>query len=165
MIELNNKHYPSEVRSSQAAQLETQETPAGSSDFPGLSESLGLGRKIIAGQTIETGDFPSDLASFKSPLQHLDTAFEGEEYDGELPNPAGSGAPLHRPATPTPHLEAENLPLGHDEKTAALALLEELRTDFPSARVLRFVRYPDDKRIIVVFSDGTDELQIQQRYA
>jgi hypothetical protein len=34
-----------------------------------------------------------------------------------------------------------------------------------NARVLRFVRYPDDRRVVLVFTDGSDELQLQERYA
>lgn len=162
MIELNGQHYPSEVRTSQPVQLETQETPAGSSEFPGLSEELALGRQIIAGEIVETGAFPTDLEGFKSQLPHASN--EGEDYDGRLPDPGGSGAPASKPASPTPHLEAENQPLGAAEKSTALALLEELKRDYPTARVLRFVRYIDDKRVILVFTDGADELQLQEQY-
>jgi hypothetical protein len=162
MITLNGQPYPSEVRSSQAVQLETQDQPAGSSQFPGLSEELSLGREIVAGQTLETGAFPPDLASLKSNLPH---AFnEGEDHDGTLPNPAGSGAPASKPATHTPKLELENLPMSAAEEQCALLLLAELGRDHPKARVLRFVRYPDDRRVVLVFTDGSDQMQLQEQY-
>ncbi len=162
MIELDGQHYPSEVRSSQVVQLETQERPAGSSEFPGLSEEMALGREVLTGEVIETGFFAADLESFKSGLHAPSN--EGESHDGLPADPAGSGGPIAKPSSYTPHLEAENLPLGGTEKKTALALLEELKTDFPMARVLRFVRYPDDKRVVLVFTDGVDELQLQQQY-
>jgi hypothetical protein len=162
MITLNNQPYPSEVRSSQTVQLETQDTPAGSSQFPGLSEELSLGRDIVAGQTLETGAFPPDLASLKSNLPHAHN--EGEEYDGSLPDPAGSGAPISKPAAHTPKLQAESLPMSAAEEQCALDLLAELGRDHPKARVLRFVRYPDDRRVVLVFTDGSDEMQLQEQY-
>jgi hypothetical protein len=162
MITLNNQPYPSEVRSSQAVQLETQDKPAGSSQFPGLSEELSLGREIVAGQTLETGAFPADLDGVKGNL--FASHNEGEEYDGSLSDPAGSGAPINRPSTHTPKLQAENLPLTPAEEACALALLAELGRDHPKARVLRFVRYPDDRRVVLVFTDGSDEMQLQEQY-
>jgi hypothetical protein len=162
MIELNGQTYPSEVRSSQAVQLETQDTPAGSSEFPGLSEELALGRQIMAGEIIETGDFATNFETFKSGLSQANN--EGEDYDGTLPDPAGHGAPISRPRAYTPQLELENQPISAAEKNSALALLNELQTDFPTARVLRFIRYLDDKRVVLVFTDGADELQLQQQY-
>ncbi len=162
MIELDGQHYPSEVRSSQAVQLETQETPAGSSEFPGLSEEMALGREVLAGEVIGTGFFAADLDALKSGL-HAPSK-EGETHDGMPADPSGSGAPTAHPSSHTPRLEAENLPLGGTEKKTALALLADLKTDFPMARVLRFVRYPDDKRVVLVFTDGEEELQLQQQY-
>jgi hypothetical protein len=162
MIELNGQIYPSEVRSSQAVQLETQDTPAGSSEFPSLSEELALGRQILGGEIIETGDFVSSLETLKSGLFQANN--EGEDYDGTLPDPAGHGAPISKPSSYTPQVELENQPLSAAEKNTALALLKELQTDFPSARVLRFIRYLDDKRVVLVFTDGADELQLQQQY-
>jgi hypothetical protein len=163
MITLNGQPYPSEVRSSQAVQLETQDTPAGSSQFPGLSEELGLGRSIVAGETLETGAFPPDLDALKGTVFRSHN--EGEEYDGRLSDPAGSGAPVHKPQAHVPKLEAENLSLSRSEEQCALLLLAELERDHPNARVLRFVRYPDDRRVVLVFTDGSDELQLQERYA
>ncbi len=163
MVELNGSVYPSEVRSSQKVELETQETPAGSSEFPGLSEELSLGRVILAGETIETGDFATNLESFKSGLRTANN--EGEDYDGTLSDPAGHGVQIHKPHGYTPKLELENQPLGLAEKNTALALLQELETDFPEAKVLRFVRYLDDNRVVLVFTDGADELQLQQQYS
>jgi hypothetical protein len=163
MIELNGLVYPSEVRRSQAVQLETQDTPAGSSGFPGLSEELALGRQIIAGEIIETGDFPSDLESYKSGLSPSNN--EGEDYDGTLPDPAGHGTPVHKPDSYTPAVDLENQVLSAAEKNTALALLTELQTDFPKARVLRFIRYLDDSRVVLVFTDGADDLQLQQQYS
>ena len=162
MIELDGRTYPSEVRSSQAVQLETQDTPAGSSEFPGLSKELALGREIIAGEIIETGAFAANLESFKSGLSR--PANEGEDYDGRLPDPAGHGAPISKPSSYTPQVELENQPFSPNEKSTALTLLNELQTDFPSARVLRFIRYLDDRRVVLVFTDGGDELQLQQQY-
>jgi hypothetical protein len=163
MVELNGQVYPSEVRSSQKVELETQQTPAGSSEFPGLSEELSLGRAILGGEVIETGDFAANLESFKSGLRSAGN--EGEDYDGTLPDPAGHGTPVHKPSGYMPKLELENQPLGLSEKKTALALLQELETDFPEAKVLRFVRYLDDKRVVLVFTDGADELQLQQQYS
>jgi hypothetical protein len=162
MITLNGQPYPSEVRSSQAVQLETQDTPAGSSQFPGLSEELGLGRSIVAGETVETGAFPTDLDSLKSNLARSHN--EGEDYDGTLSDPAGSGAPAHKPQAHVPKLEVESLPLSSAEKDCALLLLAELERDHPKARVLRFIRYPDDRRVVLVFTDGADEMQLQEQY-
>ena len=163
MIELNGHTYPSEVRRSQAVQLETQDTPAGSSEFPGLSEELALGRQILAGEVIETGDFASSLESYKGGLSSANN--EGEDYDGTLPDPAGHGAPISRPSSYTPQLDLENQALSPNEKSTALALLNEFQTDFPTARVLRFIRYLDDSRVVLVFTDGADELQLQQQYS
>jgi hypothetical protein len=162
MITLNGQPYPSEVRRSQAVQLETQDTPAGSSQFPGLSEELAIGRSIIAGETLETGAFPADLDSLKSNLVRSHN--EGEDYDGTLSDPAGSGAPVHKPRDHVPQLEVESLPLSSAEKACAELLLAELVRDHPKARVLRFVRYPDDRRVVLVFTDGSDELQLQEQY-
>ena len=78
--------------------------------------------------------------------------------------PAESGLPIAQPSSYTPRLEAENLPLDETEKKTALALLEKLKTGFPMARVVCFVRYPDDRRVVLVFTDGVDELQLQQQY-
>ena len=163
MIELNGHTYPSEVRRSQAVQLETQEKPAGSSEFPGLSEELALGRQILAGEIIETGDFPSNLEFVKSGLPQANN--EGEDYDGTLPDPAGHGVPVSKPSSYSPQLELENQALSLAEKNTALTLLTEVQTDFPNARVLRFIRYLDDSRVVLVFTDGADELQLQQKYS
>lgn len=143
-------------------QLETQDKPAGSSGFPSLSEELALGREIIGGQTLETGAFPSDLADFKSNLSRQHN--EGEDYDGTLPDPAGSGAPASKPETYVPKLEAESLPLSSKEEQAAMRLVQELERDHPKARALRLVRYPDDRRVVLVFTDGADTLQLQEKY-
>ncbi len=162
MIVVNGHTYPSEVRTSQKVELEDQAIPAGSSSFPGLSEELAIGRSLIAGAVIENGAFAADLEDFKSNLPHA--ANEGETYDGSLADPSGSGAPIHKPSTPTPQLQAESLPLTPEETKAAQVLLEELKTDFPKANVLRFVRYPDDRRILLVFTDGDEPQQLQQKY-
>jgi hypothetical protein len=81
-----------------------------------------------------------------------------------LSDPAGSGAPISRPAAHTPKLQAESLPMSAAEEQCALDLLAELGRDHPKARVLRFVRYPDDRRVVLVFTDGSDEMQLQEQY-
>jgi hypothetical protein len=162
MITLNGQTYPSEIRSSQKVALETQDQPAGSSGFPGLSEELALGRSVVGGQTLETGAFPSDLDGVKGNL--FASHNEGEAMNGSLADPAGSGVPIHRPETHTPKVELEQQPLSAAEEQCALELLAELKRDHPKARVLRFVRYPDDRRVVLVFTDGADQLQLQEQY-
>jgi hypothetical protein len=176
MIELDGLMYPSEVRQSQPVQLETQEVPAGSSDFPGLSEELGVGREIIAGSAVETGDAPVDIDQYRTgPMDSLRNPIgflprvsapnEGEDYDGTLDDPAGSGAPLPRAGDDhAPKLEADDLPWQPGEADAAREMLREMRELSEQARALRFVRYPDDKRIMLVFTDTEESQSMQRQY-
>jgi hypothetical protein len=166
MIEIDDQTYPSEVRQSQPVQLETQEIPAGSSEFPGLSEEIPSGRKIIAGAVIETGDGARDLNALKAEALsglglHIN---EGETYDGNLADPAGSGAPLERPEDSKIILLEEDHALQAGEVAAAREMLLEMKTLNPNARVLRFVRYPLEKRIVLLFTDGSDTLSLQRLY-
>ncbi len=166
MIEIDNQTYPSEVRQSQPVQLETQETPAGSSEFPGLSEEIPSGRKIIEGAVIETGSYPRDLNTLKAEVlsglpHHIN---EGETYDGNLADPAGSGAPLERPEDGKIVLLEEDHPLQTGEVDAAREMLLESKDLYPNAKVLRFVRYPLEKRIVLLFTDGSDTLSLQRSY-
>jgi hypothetical protein len=166
MIEIDNQTYPSEVRQSQPMQLETQEIPAGSSEFPGLSEEIPSGRKIIAGAVIETDSGLRDLDTLKaeavSGLPHHTN--EGETYDGNLADPAGSGAPLERPDDSKIVLLEEDHPLQAGEIDATREMLLEMKALYPNARVLRFVRYPLEKRIVLLFTDGSDTLSLQRSY-
>jgi hypothetical protein len=178
MIELDGQMYPSEVRQSQPVQLETQETPAGSSDFPGLSEELNLGREVIEGSVIETGDTPVDIDQYRvgvaqpvygaNPVGVMPRASapnEGEDYDGTLGDPAGGGAPMPRATNGgAPKLEADDLPWQPGEAEAAREMLQEMRELSDQARVLRFVRYPDDKRIMLVFTDTEESQSMQRQY-
>jgi hypothetical protein len=165
MIEIDNQTYPSEVRKSTPVQLETQETPAGSSEFPGFNEQIPSGRKIIAGAVIETGSTPRDLDSFKAEaISGLRTNNEGEAYDGNLSDPAGSGAPLERPENTKIELLEEDHALQAGEVNAARDMLLEMKNLHPSARVLRFVRYPLEQRIVLLFTDGNDTLSLQRSY-
>jgi hypothetical protein len=166
MIELDDRTYPSEVRKSQPVAFETQDDPAGSDDFPSLSEQLAIGRKVVAGNIIETGEFSGDLDTLKGRVHSVrhDAANEGETYDGLPANPSGAGAMIAQPETPTPHLEPDNLPWQLGERDAARALLEEMHQQWPDARVLRFVRYPDDRRLMLVFTDGEEPQSLQQQY-
>lgn len=166
MIEIDNQSYPSEVRQSQPVQLETQEIPAGSSEFPGLSEQIPSGRKIIEGAVIETDSGLRDLDSLKAEASsglglHLN---EGETYDGNLSNPSGSGAPLERPESGKIVLLEEDHALQAGEIDAAREMLLEMKTLNPNAKVLRFVRYPLEKRIVLLFTDGSDTLSLQRSY-
>jgi hypothetical protein len=165
MIEIDNQAYPSEVRKSQPVQLETQDTPAGSSEFPGLSEQIPNGRTIIAGLVIETGHHPRDLDTFKAgAVSGLTHGNEGEIYDGNLADPAGSGLPLERPEDNKIELLEEDHALQAGEIAAAREMLLEMKDLHPSARVLRFVRYPISKRIVLLFTDGSDTLSLQRSY-
>jgi hypothetical protein len=166
MIELDDRLYPSEVRSSQPVELETQETPAGSDEFPGLSEQLAIGRKVVAGNIIETGEYSGDLDTLKGRAVSVrgDAANEGEAYDGLPANPAGDGHMTVKPETPTPHLEPDNLPWQLGERDAARALLAEMHEQWPDARVLRFIRYPDARRLMLIFTEGDDPESLQQQY-
>lgn len=166
MIEIDQQSYPSEVRQSQPVELETQETPAGSSEFPGLSEVLSNGLKIIEGAVIETGESARDLNAFKAEAlsglgHHIN---EGETYDGNLSNPAGSGAPLERPEDSKIVLLEEDHALQAGEIEAAREMLLESKDLYPNAKVLRFVRYPLEKRIVLLFTDGSDTLSLQRSY-
>ncbi len=166
MIEIDHQTYPSEVRQSQPVQLETQEVPAGSSEFPGLSEEIPSGRKIIEGEVIETGSYARDLNSFKAEASsglphHIN---EGETYDGNLADPAGSGTPLERPDDSKIVLLEEDHPLQVGEIDAAREMLLETKDLYPNARVLRFVRYPLEKRIVLLFTDGSDTLSLQRLF-
>jgi hypothetical protein len=166
MIEIDNQTYPSEVRSSQAVQLETQDTPAGSSEFPGLSEQISSQRKIIAGAVIETGSNAKDLNALKAQaslglgLHHN----EGETFDGNLADPAGAGAPLERHENSKIALLEEDHALEKGEINAAREMLLEMKNLYPNARVLRFVRYPLEKRMVLLFTDGSDTLSLQRLY-
>ena len=177
MIELNGQSYPSEVRQSQAVPLETQEVPAGSSEFPGLTESLGLNREIIEGQVISTADPIPDLDSLRatgltgaglrfvpslSPFSG--TGNEGEMVDGGLADPAGNGAPLRPQSESAPILLADDLPWQTGEEAAANTLLLEMQTLVADAKVQHFVRYPDDRRVMLVFAVDEDTRSIQQQY-
>jgi hypothetical protein len=147
-------------------QLETQDTPAGSSEFPGLSEQIPSGRKIIAGAVIETGDNARDLNAFKAEAStglgyHLN---EGETYNGNLSDPAGSGVPLERPENTKIELLEEDHALQAGEIDAAHEMLLEMKKLHPNAKVLRFVRYPLEKRIVLLFTDGSDTLSLQRLY-
>jgi hypothetical protein len=165
MIEIDNQTYPSEVRKSQPVQLETQETPAGSSEFPGFSEQIPSGRKIIAGAVIETGSHPRDLDVLKAGVvSGLTHSNEGETYDGNLSDPAGSGTPLERPDDNKIELLEEDHALQPGEIDAAREMLLEMKDLYPKARVLRFVRYPISKRIVLLFTDGSDTLSLQRLY-
>lgn len=177
MIELNGQTYPSEVRQSQAVPLETQETPAGSSEFPGLTEGLGLNREIIEGQVISTADSIPDLDTLRassltgaglrfapSVSPFAATASEGETFDGALPDPAGNGAPLSRQAETAPILQADDLPWQSGEVDAAIALLAEMQQISSDAHVQRFVRYADDRRLMLVFAVDEETRSIQQKY-
>lgn len=166
MIEIDDQTYPSEVRQSQPVQLETQEIPAGSSEFPGLSEEIPSGRKIIAGAVIETDSGLRDLDTLKAEASsglghHLN---EGETYDGNLSDPAGSGAPLERIEDNKIILLEEDHALQAGEIDAAREMLLEMKDLHPNARVLRFVRYPISKRIVLLFTDGSDTLSLQRSY-
>jgi hypothetical protein len=165
MIEIDDQTYPSEVRKSQPVQLETQEMPAGSSEFPGLSEEIPSGRTIIAGAVIETGSNPRDLETLKagavSGFAHIN---EGEAYNGSLADPAGSGVPLERPEDNKIELLEEDHALQPGEINAAREMLLEMKDLNPNARVLRFVRYPISKRIVLLFTDGSDTLSLQRSY-
>ena len=168
MIEIDNQSYPSEVRKSLPVTLETQDTPAGSSEFPGLSETIPTGRKIIAGSVIEMGSSPRDLDTLKaealSGLPQSSINNEGESYDGNLSNPAGSGSPLERPEDNKIELLEEDHAIQAGELDAAREMLLEMKTLNPKARVLRFVRYPISKRIALLFTDGDDTLSLQRSY-
>lgn len=177
MIELNGQTYPSEVRQSQAVQIETQETPAGSSEFPGFSESLGLNREIVEGQVISTADPIPDLDTLRATgltgagLRFAPSATpfsgagnEGEAVDGALADPAGNGAPLPPQGDTAPILLADDLPWQNGEQDAANALLLEMQTLSIDANVQRFVRYPDDRRVMLVFVIDEDTRSIQQQY-
>lgn len=168
MIEIDNQSYPSEVRKSLPVTLETQDTPAGSSEFPGLSESIPSGRKIIAGSVIETGDSPRDLDALKAEallgLPQVSNNNEGETYDGNLSDPAGSGTPLERPDSNKIELLEEDHAVQPGELDAGREMLLEMKTLNPDARVLRFVRYPISKRIVLLFTDGDDTLSLQRQY-
>ncbi len=168
MIEIDNQTYPSEVRGSTPVQLETQEIPAGSSEFPGLSEQIPSGRKIIAGAVIETGSTPRDLAALKAGvvlgLGQTNANNEGEAYDGNLADPAGSGAPLERASNNKIELLEEDHALQPGEVNAAREMLLEMKSLHPSARVLRFVRYPLEQRIVLLFTDGSDTLSLNRLY-
>ncbi len=166
MIELDDRKYPSEVRKSLPVALETQDEPAGSDEFPSLSEQLAVGRKVVAGNIIETGEFSGDLDTIKGRIHSVrgDAANEGEIYDGLPANPSGDGTMIAHPETPTPHLEPDNLPWQLGEREAARALLQEMLEQWPNARVLRFVRYPDDRRLMLVFSAGEDPESLQEKY-
>lgn len=167
MIEIDNQSYPSEVRKSLPVTLETQDTPAGSSEFPGLSETIPTGRKIIAGSVIETGSSPRDLEAFKANatgIPQADANNEGETYDGNLSNPAGTGSPLERLEDNKIELLEEDHVIQPGELDAAREMLLEMKTLNPNARVLRFVRYPISKRIVLLFTDGDDTLSLQRQY-
>jgi hypothetical protein len=168
MIEIDNQSYPSEVRKSQPVVLETQETPAGSSEFPGMSEISGRGRKVIEGSVIETGDAPRDLEAFKAEvaagLPQMDVHNEGETYDGSLANPAGAGTPLERPEENKIELLEEDYPIQTGELEAGREMLLEMKSLNSNARVLRFVRYPLEQRIALLFTDGSDTLSLQRHY-
>ncbi len=166
MIKIDDQIYPSEVRGSTPVKLETQETPAGSGEFPGLSEEIPNGRKIIAGAVIETGESTRDLDTLKAEASsglgyHVN---EGETYDGNLSDPAGSGAPLERPEDNKIILLEEDHPLQAGEIDAAREMLLEMKDLYPNARVLRFVRYPLEKRVVLLFTDGSDTLSLQRLY-
>jgi hypothetical protein len=182
MIELDGQVYPSEVRQSQPVALESQEVPAGSSEFPGLSEELSLGRDVVEGSVVERGDVPQDIDSMRlaagampgvtdylrnppalSP--RVSAANEGEDYDGTLSDPGGSGAPMPRPGVNAPKLEASDLPWQPGEAEMARELLAEMRDlGSDTARVSRFVRYPDDKRVMLVYTDNEESRSIQRQY-
>ena len=177
MIELNGQTYPSEVRQSQAVPVETQEVPAGSSEFPGLTESLGLHREVIEGQVISTADPIPDLDTLRatgltgaglrfvpSITPSAGAGNEGEAFDGGLADPAGHGAQLSRQAETAPILQADDLPWQTGEVDAAKALLLEMTEISPSAKVQRFVRYPDDRRVMLVFTVDEETRSIQQQY-
>ena len=177
MIELNGQTYPSEVRQSQAVPLETQEVPAGSSEFPGMTESLGLHREVIEGQVISTADPIPDLDTLRasslsgaglrfapSLAPFATTVNEGEAYDGALADPAGHGAPLPRQSETAPILQADDLPWQAGEVDAAKALLLEMIVISADAKVQRFVRYPDDRRVMLVFAVDEETRSIQQQY-
>jgi hypothetical protein len=166
MIEIDNQTYPSEVRQSQPVQLETQDIPAGSSEFPGLSEEIPSGRKIIEGAVIETDSGFRDLDTLKSEALsglglHIN---EGETYDGNLADPSGSGAPLERNDDSKIILLEEDHALQAGEIDAAREMLLEMKDLYPNAKVLRFVRYPLEKRIVLLFTDGSDTLSLQRAY-
>lgn len=177
MIELNGQTYPSEVRQSQPVPTETQEVPAGSSEFPGLTESLGLHREVIEGQIISTADPIPDLDTLRatgltgaglrfapSLAPFAGAGYEGEAVDGGLADPAGSGAPLPPQSETAPILLADNLPWQSGEAAAANALLLEMQLLGAGASVQRFVRYPDDRRVMLVFRMDEDSRSIQQQY-
>ncbi|NJK43630.1 MAG: hypothetical protein HC933_04565 [Pleurocapsa sp. SU_196_0] len=186
MIELDGQVYPSEVRQSQPVALESQEVPAGSSEFPGLSEELSLGRDIVEGSVVEHGDVPQDIDSMRLAVgamsgvtdylrnppalsPRVSAANEGEDYDGTLSDPGGSGAPMPRPSVNSsvnaPKLEASDLPWQPGEAEMARALLAEMQAlGSDRARVSRFVRYPDDKRVMLVYTDNEESRSIQRQY-
>lgn len=169
MIEIDNQSYPSEVRKSVPVTLETQDIPAGSSEFPGFSETIPSGRKIIEGLVIETGDNPRDLDTLRaealSGLPLVSNNNEGETYDGTLSDPAGSGAPLERPENSKIELLEEDHALQPGEVDAGREMLLEMKTLNPNARVLRFVRYPLENRIVLLFTDGDDTLSLMRVYS
>jgi hypothetical protein len=191
MIELDGQTYPSEVRQSQPVALESQETPAGSSEFPGLSEELGLNRHVVEGEVISA----STDAPFMDPADRVDalrgagvvgpgvglvggaqayasgvgvhdaSSSEGEEVDGLPGDPSGEGTPMPRAGQDNaPKLLAEDLPWQPGEREAASALLAEMREISAESRVERFVRYPDDRRVMLVFHVGEERRSIQQQY-
>ena len=177
MIELDGQTYPSEVRQSQPVPLETQETPAGSTEFPGLSEGMGGGREIVEGESISTENFAPDLDTLRSTFGSSGTfrapalltplsgsGNEGEDYDGNLADPGGSGAPMPRASESAPLLVANEVPWQPGEQDAARGLLAEMREVSADAKPLRFVRYVDAKRIMLVFSVDEENQSVQQQY-
>jgi hypothetical protein len=187
MVELNGQTYPSEVRQSQPVELESQAVPAGSSEFPGLSEEMGLNRHVVEGQIVSTDSAPMDPIARADSIraaapvangvvgagQVYNAALlpreassgEGEGIDGIPNDPAGEGTPMPRVGDDNaPKLMAENLPWQPGEQEAASALMNEMAEISAEAVVQRFVRYPDDRRIMLVFTVDEERRSIQQQY-
>ncbi|HWG85080.1 MAG TPA: hypothetical protein VNT60_06345 [Deinococcales bacterium] len=190
MIEIDGVQYPSEARASAAPPPRPdQELPAGSSEPPGFSDQVGGNRQVVAGRVIETGE--PNLVDGAHPMvgeagRYLQTSGSspvldpmrrtehGDELNDGLgggvggagrpvssamsvPNP-GAGQTYDNPNSPP---IAEEPPASPDEIEAARAMIAEARRLYGSARVLYFVRYPHDRRIMLKFEEGDNPGEVR----
>lgn len=189
MIEIDGRRYPSEVRASAAPPPRPdQELPYGAADTGG-DPSVALlesDRTAIAGTSIDThepGPRPSltqDHLAFggfvPGPLVQ-GTAATRETYPlsghaddggartypsfGGVRDP-GSGETYDNPNAPA---VVADVPVDPLEVQAARAMMEEAAGLYGGYEVVGFVRYPNDRRIMMKFREGInpDEVRSLQR--
>lgn len=191
MIDIDGRTYPSEVRASAAPPPRPdQQVPAGLS-LTGGDPAVSLlesDRTMVSGQAIHAGEpgpnpqltqdraefggrFPGPLVQGTAAARDLapgETTGDRDAVSGPPVRPygsvrdPGSGETYENPNAPTVPDATPASPL---EIQAARAMMEEAEGLYPGFQVIGFVRYPNDKRIMMKFREkpNDDDIRSLQR--